>query len=75
LIDASRVPVVLVSSKVVSSKITSSKVIEAVRIVMAMVIAVMIVLHVNNFLLVMHFVDNMWNMHSDVYAVNKKKQK
>jgi hypothetical protein len=42
---------------------------------MAVVIVVMIVLYMNNFLLVMHFVDNVWNMHSDMYTANKKKQK
>jgi hypothetical protein len=74
--DASRVTVVLVSSKVASSKITSSEVTEAMRTVMIMMLIVMIVLYcvMNNFLLVMHFVDNMWNMHSDVYTANKKKE-
>jgi uncharacterized membrane protein YqhA len=67
--------VVPVSSKVVSSKITSSEVIEAMRIVMTVMIVVMIVLYVNNFLLVMYFVDKMWNMNSDMYTANKKKQK
>jgi uncharacterized membrane protein YqhA len=61
-----------VSIKVVSSQ---TEVIEAMRIIMAMVIVVMIVLYMNNFLLVMHFVDNMWDMHSDMYTANKKKQK
>jgi uncharacterized membrane protein YqhA len=62
-----------VPSKVVSSKITSSKVTVAMRIVMAVMIVVMIVLYVNNFLLVMHFVDNVWKVHSDMHTANKKK--
>jgi hypothetical protein len=63
LFGNSRVSVVLISSKVASSKITSPKV------VVAMVIVVMVVVLycvMNNFLLMVHFVDNVWNMHSDV---------
>lgn len=72
---ASRVPVVSVSSKAVFSEITSSEIVEAMRIVMAVVIVVVGVFYVNNFLLVMHFVDKMWNVHSDVYTANKRKEK
>jgi uncharacterized membrane protein YqhA len=59
-----------VSSKVVSSKITSSKVIETVVIVV-IIVTIVIYCVVNNLLLVVNFVDQMWNMHPDVNTENQ----
>ena len=60
---------------IVSSKVTSSKVLVAVMIkmILMIMIAVMIVIYcvMNNFLLVMHFIDKMWDVHPDVYAENQ----
>jgi len=61
---------------IVSSKVTSTKVLITVMIemIMMIVIAMMIVIYcvMNNFLLVMHFVNKMWDVHPDVYAENQK---
>jgi hypothetical protein len=63
---------------IVSSKVTSLKVIITVVIMMIMmiIIAVMIVIYcvMNYFLLVMHFVDKMWDMHPDVNAENQNQE-
>jgi hypothetical protein len=67
--------VVLVSSKITSSEVTSSNIIKAMGIVMVIVMTVMFMLYMNNFLLVMHFVDKMWDMHSDMYTAKEKKDK
>jgi hypothetical protein len=58
----------LISSEVASSKITSSKVVEAMVIVMIIVVMIVLDCVMNNFFLVVHFVDNVWNVHSDVYT-------
>jgi hypothetical protein len=67
---------VIVSSEVTSSEVTSPKVIITVvmKMIMMILIAVMIVIYcvMDNFLLVMHFVDKVWEVHPDVYAENKK---
>ena len=64
-----------ISMMIVSSKVTSPKVFETVMIqmIMMIVIAVMIVIYcvMNNFLLVVHLVDKMWNVHPDVYTGNR----
>jgi ABC-type lipoprotein release transport system permease subunit len=61
---------VFVSSKVTSTKVLITMVIE---VIMMIVVAVMIVIYcvMNNFLLVMHFVDKMWDVHPDVYTENQ----
>ena len=60
---------------IVSSEVTSPKVLVTVVIEMIMII-VMIVIYcvMNNFLLVMHFVDKMWDVHPDVYAENQNRE-
>jgi ABC-type lipoprotein release transport system permease subunit len=60
---------------IVSSKVTSPKVLITVviKIIMMIVMAMMIVIYcvMNNFLLMMHFVDKVWDVHPDVYAENE----
>jgi hypothetical protein len=56
---------VLVSSEVTSSKITPSKVVKTMMIVMVMI---MLDCVVNNFFLVVHFVDDVRDVHPDVNA-------
>jgi flagellar basal body-associated protein FliL len=64
---------------IVSSKVTSSKVLKTVvmEMIVMIVIAMMIMIYcvMNNFLLVMHFVDKMWDVHPDVYAENQNQDK
>jgi hypothetical protein len=64
---------VIVSSKVTSPKVLITVVIE---IIMMIVITMMIVIYcvMNNFLLVMHFVDKMWDVHPDVYAEKQNQE-
>jgi hypothetical protein len=59
---------------IVSAKVASPKVFETVMIemIMMIVVAVVIVLYcvMNNFLLMVHLVDKMWDVHPDVYTGN-----
>lgn len=50
--------------------LVSSEVVEAVVIMMTMIFVVMIGLDfvMNNFFLVVYFVDYMWNVHSDMHT-------
>jgi len=68
-----RISMVIVSSEVTSPKVLITVVIE---MIMMIVITVVIVIYcvMNNFLLVMHFVDKMWDVHPDVYAENQNQE-
>jgi hypothetical protein len=67
---------VIVSSNVTSPKVLITVVIKMTKMIvisMIILISMMIVIDfvMNNFLLVMHFVDKVWDVHSDVYAENQ----
>lgn len=77
-----RISMVIVSSEVTSPKVLITMVIEMIMMIMMVMMIMMIVITVmivmiviycvmNNFLLVMHFVDKMWDVHPDVYAENQ----
>jgi type IV secretory pathway VirB3-like protein len=61
---------VIVSSEVTSPKVLITVVIEMIMMIVITMMIVMIVIYcvMNNFLLVMHFVDKMWDVHPDVYV-------
>lgn len=67
---------VIVSSEVTSPKVLITVVIEMIMMIVITMMIVMIVIYcvMNNFLLVMHFVDKMWDVHPDVYAENQNRE-
>jgi hypothetical protein len=74
-----RISMVIVSSKVTSPKVLITVVIKMIMMIVMIVMIVITVIVViycvmNNFLLVMNFVDKMWEVHPDVYAENQNQE-